>query len=150
MFQSIGNPSKAYGIAVPDSNAAFLDSWASGYARSPALGPGWDTTGIGITSSKPPVPFYAGTGNTQATLDAGPRSSALARVNIADQVLTVSVGATTPFGRLRDAAGSTYSLASGSVLRLRPGLHLPRGKRGLRGSATDDRGGRGMGGAVRQ
>ena len=48
--------------------------------RDASLGTAWDTTGIGITSTKPPIPFYAGSGNTQVSIDAGPRSSAIARV----------------------------------------------------------------------
>jgi len=112
MFKALGNPAQAYGLAVPDGNLDFLDSWASGYARTPSLGAGWDTTGIGITPAKPPIPLFGGTGNTVASLDAGPRSNALARVNIADQVLAVTSFGGPSFGRLRDANGTTYSLDS--------------------------------------
>src|SRR5205823_2408044 len=97
----------AYDIAVPTGNIGFLDSWASGYARDPSLGAGWDTTGIGITSAKPPVPFYS---SGSASLDAGPRASALARVQVGGQVLVVDGSGGAPFGRLRDASGSTFDL----------------------------------------
>jgi hypothetical protein len=59
MFKANGSQA-AYDIGAPDGNTAFLDSWASGYARDPSLGVGWDTTGIGITPAKPPTPLYAG------------------------------------------------------------------------------------------
>jgi hypothetical protein len=114
MWKSTGGSSAAYNLAVPDSNTAFLDSWASGYARDPSLGPGWDTTGVGITATKPVIPYYAGGSNTQVTMSTGPRSSALAKVLIADQVLEVTAGGGTPFGRLRDASGTTFGLESGS------------------------------------
>jgi hypothetical protein len=114
MFKAKGGSSVAYALAVPDSNTAFLDSWASGYARDPSMGPGWDTTGVGITATKPLIPLYAGSSNTQVTLDAAPRASSLAKVLIDDQVLQVTGTGVTPFGRLRDSAGTTFSLEPGA------------------------------------
>ena len=131
MFQSIGDPVKAYGFAVPDSNVGFLDSWASGYARAPGLGPGWDTTGIGITASKPPIPLFGGSSALQVSLDAGPRSNALARVNVAGQVFTVGGSGGTPFGRLRDAAGDTYSLEPGAYCVSGANCTCPAGSDGF-------------------
>ncbi|HEY2159966.1 MAG TPA: hypothetical protein VGH24_01545 [Solirubrobacteraceae bacterium] len=108
MFKANGSQA-AYDVGVPNSNTAFLDSWASGYARSPSLGPGWDTTGIGITSKKPAIPFYSG---GSASLDAGPRASAIARVAVGGQVLVVATSGGTPFGRLRDSSGTEFDLGS--------------------------------------
>ena len=130
MFMAKGSQA-AYDVAVPDSNTAFLDSWASGYARDPSLGAGWDTTGIGITPSKPPIPFYAGSGNTQVSMDAGPRSSAIAQVQIADQVLIVSGSGGTPFGRLRDASGSTFDLGAGAYCVTGQDCSCPQGSPGF-------------------
>lgn len=110
MFKAKG-PTAAYAIGVPDSNTDFLDSWASGYARNPGLGPGWDTTGIGITPKKPPIPFYS---SGSASLSAGPRASAIARLQVGGQVLVVGGSGGTPFGRLRDASGSEFDLGPAS------------------------------------
>jgi hypothetical protein len=130
MFMAKGSQA-AYDVAVPDSNTGFLDSWASGYARDASLGTAWDTTGIGITSTKPPIPFYAGSGNTQVSIDAGPRSSAVARVQIADQVLMVSSSGGTPFGRLRDASGSTIGLDTASYCVTGQDCSCPSGSPGF-------------------
>jgi hypothetical protein len=130
MFMAKGSQA-AYDVTVPDSNTAFLDSWASGYARDPSLGAGWDTTGIGITPSKPPIPFYAGSSNTQVSMDAGPRSSAIAQVQIADQVLIVSGSGGTAFGRLRDASGSTFALGAGAYCVTGQDCSCPQGSPGF-------------------
>jgi hypothetical protein len=121
----------AYDVAVPDSNTAFLDSWASGYARDPSLGAAWDTTGVGITATKPLIPFYAGSGNTQVSMDAGPRSSAIARVQIADQVLIVSGSGGPAFGRMRDASGSTLDLEPAAYCVTGQDCSCPQGSPGF-------------------
>jgi hypothetical protein len=133
MFKAKGGSASAYKIAVQDTNTEFLDSWASGYARQPSLGPGWDTTGIGITSTKPVIPFYGGTGNTQVSLDAGPRSSTIARMMIGDQVLQVSGSGGTPFGRLRAADGTTFGLDPGTYCVQGQDCSCPAGTAGFGG-----------------
>jgi hypothetical protein len=39
-------------LAAGGSEQDFLDTWASGYARQPSWGGGWDTTGAGITADR--------------------------------------------------------------------------------------------------
>ncbi|MGZ6617406.1 MAG: hypothetical protein ACXVFQ_23655 [Solirubrobacteraceae bacterium] len=133
MFKSKGGSAGAYKVAVQDTSTEFLDSWASGYARQPSLGPGWDTTGIGITSTKPVIPFYGGTGNTQVSLDAAPRSSAIARMMIGDQVLQVSGSGGIPFGRLRTADGTTFGLSPGTYCVQGHDCSCPAGTAGFGG-----------------
>jgi hypothetical protein len=99
----------AYDIAAPDKNTAFLDSWASSYARTPSLGAGWDTSGVGITAEKLAV---ATDGGSSVTLSAGPRANALVKLPISGQVLEVTNGGGVAFGRVRDSGGTTDSVDS--------------------------------------
>ena len=127
MFKANGSQ-PAYDIAVPNGNTAFLDSWASGYARDPSLGDGWDTTGIGITKTKPAIPFYSA---GSASLNAGPRASAIARVQVGGQVLVVAGSGGTPFGRLLDASGSTFDVGPASYCVSGQQCSCPQGTPGF-------------------
>jgi hypothetical protein len=99
----------AYDIAAPDKNTAFLDSWASSYARTPSLGAGWDTSGVGITAEKLVVATNVG---SSVTLAAGPRANVLVKLAVSGQVLEVTDGGGPAFGRLRDSGGITDSVES--------------------------------------
>jgi len=128
MWKATGGNSAAYDLAVPDSNTVFLDSWASGYARDPLLGQGWDTTGVGITATKPQIPLYGGGGTV--TINADPRSASIDKVLINNEVLEVTNTGGTPFGRLRDAGGTTFDLSPGAYCVQGKDCSCPAGSAG--------------------
>ncbi len=117
----------AYDVGAPDTNTAFLDSWASGYARTPSLGPGWDTSGVGITAKKLAVPTNAG---SSVTLAAGPRANALVKLTVSGQVLEVTDGGGAAFGRLRAADGTTVGVDDAAYCADGSGCTCPDGTPG--------------------
>lgn len=111
----------AFGVAIAPGGDAFLDSWPSGYARDPSLGPAWDTTGPGITGDTPPTIFNAvpNGATVNDSVDAGANS--LSTVDLQADVVQVQLPV--GFGLVRFADGEERRLADvvGRNLCTRPG-----------------------------
>jgi hypothetical protein len=97
-----GGSAAAYARAVAGHEPAFLDSWAAGLAREAAWGPGWNTTGPGITQDRPAVQTTT-VGGFSDTVD--PYTNNVSQVDLVADVVTFRFHG---HGRLHTSDDTTY------------------------------------------
>jgi hypothetical protein len=133
---ALNNPSKAYESAT---TPPMLDNMATGYFRTPELGPGWDFTGPGIPQTAPKIPTFTVTSGSGAAVAAAPRATGQADVTLKTEVVEVSVDpGETVNGRVRDADGNEYPLVAGAYCAKAGGCTCPNAQapvQPLRGKA---------------
>ena len=100
-----GNDSDAYHAAADPAGATFLDNWAAGYFRDPALGPEWEITGPPPpdgTFKPDSLPFPVASGETKR-FETVPFTLGLFRVSTDADLLRMAV---IGHGRVADGAGT--------------------------------------------
>jgi hypothetical protein len=117
VVQAKGNAA-GFTAAGADTDA-FLNIWASGYARDAGRGSPWDITGPGVTADKPAPGQLAVADGASVVVHADPYSSAIYTVtDDSAEVLTVSA---TGHVRVSDASGHDYPTLGGGAFCHRAG-----------------------------
>lgn len=83
-------PDSSIAFARAGVDDAFLQSWAGGYTRAAAWGPGvWDTTGPGVTSTAPSVDTTVVNNGANSTDDIRAYSNYLADLTLTGDVVSI-------------------------------------------------------------
>lgn len=85
--------SDADSFAAAQVDDKFLATWAGGYARVSSRGPGvWDTTGPGVTATRPAINSTQVDNGTNVTDDIDAYSNALASYTLNADIVAIGVG----------------------------------------------------------
>ena len=124
----------AYDLAVAKAGTGFLNTWASGVVRNKKLGPGWDTTGPGITSVAYEPDRFSITNGKAFSHSGDAESSDVDALDLRADIVEVQTSPAVPaFGRLRASDGSEHALTDASYCTRMGGCTCPEGTPGAGG-----------------